>query len=222
MTKDDKLRPVITIVVYCGKEEWDGPISLKDMLDLSGVPDKICALINDYKLNLVDMSKTNLKFNNVSNKNLCESMKVWVSDLTYKEKKDKYNEIWKHSRDYETVRTFASVTKLKGVFNYVTEKEEIGGEVDMKEAIEEAIEEAMEMAKAEGEAIGKAKGEAIGKAKGEAIGKAKGEAIGEARGIVKMAIEFNGTKDFIIKKLVAELDITSQEAENYYREFSKM
>ena len=213
MAKDDKLRPVITIVVYCGKEEWDGATSLKDMLDLSDVPERLWALINDYKINLVDMSKTNLKFNNVSNKSFSEGMKVWASDLSYKEKKERYNVIWEHSRDYETLRTFASVTKLKSVFDYVIEKEEIGGEVDMKEAIEEAIEAAI----AEGEAIGKTRGEAIG----EARGRARGEAIGEARGIIKMAIEFNGTKDFIIKKLVAELNITLQEAENYYKEFSQ-
>ena len=32
LKRDDRIHPVITIVLYYGEKEWDGPISLKDMM----------------------------------------------------------------------------------------------------------------------------------------------------------------------------------------------
>ncbi|MCD7964553.1 MAG: Rpn family recombination-promoting nuclease/putative transposase [Clostridiaceae bacterium] len=56
----DKLQPVLTLVLYCGKDPWDGPKSLYDMLDLRGptecIPDLLAAL-PDYRINLVDIRK---------------------------------------------------------------------------------------------------------------------------------------------------------------------
>lgn len=42
--------PLITIVVYFGKEPWDGPRSLKEMLDLNGLPKEIVEMVADYPL----------------------------------------------------------------------------------------------------------------------------------------------------------------------------
>ena len=58
ITCQDKLVPILTLVLYCGKNPWDGPKSLSDMLDLSGprecIPDLLAAL-PDYRINLVDI-----------------------------------------------------------------------------------------------------------------------------------------------------------------------
>ena len=32
--KEDRIRPVVTLVVHFGADEWDGPLSLYDMMDL--------------------------------------------------------------------------------------------------------------------------------------------------------------------------------------------
>lgn len=49
--KGDKLKPVITLMVYFGTEEWDGPRSLHEMLYF---PDeRLKAFVPDYKLNLI-------------------------------------------------------------------------------------------------------------------------------------------------------------------------
>ena len=40
-TKEDKLTPVITIVVYWGKEPWDGPRHLKEMLEMNWTMSKV-------------------------------------------------------------------------------------------------------------------------------------------------------------------------------------
>lgn len=50
--KDDKLIPVVTIVVYYGKEKWDAPFSLRDMYD--NIPPEVLALTPDYKYVLIE------------------------------------------------------------------------------------------------------------------------------------------------------------------------
>lgn len=49
--KEDKLKPVITLVVYWGADEWDAPRSLHEMLEVDD-PD-ILQFVDDYKLKLI-------------------------------------------------------------------------------------------------------------------------------------------------------------------------
>ena len=52
MKKDQKFIPIITLVLYLGKDKiWDGARSLYEMLDLE---DELKPFVNDYKLNLFD------------------------------------------------------------------------------------------------------------------------------------------------------------------------
>lgn len=49
--KDDRLLPVVTVVIYFGAEEWDGPLSLHEMyLDCS---EEILRYVMDYRVNLI-------------------------------------------------------------------------------------------------------------------------------------------------------------------------
>lgn len=53
--KEDKFIPVITIVVYYGKEKpWDGAGTLHELLDVCGNEEKILPFISDYRLNIFD------------------------------------------------------------------------------------------------------------------------------------------------------------------------
>ena len=50
-TKTDKLIPVITITVYLGTKEWDGPRKLSDMF--GDVDEELLPFIPDYRINLL-------------------------------------------------------------------------------------------------------------------------------------------------------------------------
>lgn len=50
-TKEDKLIPVITIIVYLGTKEWDGPRKLSDMF--GDVDEELLPFIPDYRINLL-------------------------------------------------------------------------------------------------------------------------------------------------------------------------
>lgn len=49
--KEDRLYPVITVVVYFGPEKWDGPTSLHDMLQVSDK--RILSMIDNYHIHLI-------------------------------------------------------------------------------------------------------------------------------------------------------------------------
>ena len=51
-TLDDKLTPVITITLYLGTTQWDGPRSLAEMMPQ--MDERIPTFINDYRINLLE------------------------------------------------------------------------------------------------------------------------------------------------------------------------
>ena len=51
-TLDDKLTPVITITLYLGTTQWDGPRSLAEMM--LKMDERILPFINDYRINLLN------------------------------------------------------------------------------------------------------------------------------------------------------------------------
>ena len=55
--KDSKLHPVITFMIYSGKEPWDGPRSLHDIIDFTDIPEELKGLVQNYKVNLIEIRK---------------------------------------------------------------------------------------------------------------------------------------------------------------------
>lgn len=49
--KRDRLKPVVTLVIYFGAEIWDGPRTLKEMFE--DVNENILSYVTDYKVNLL-------------------------------------------------------------------------------------------------------------------------------------------------------------------------
>ena len=52
--KEDRLLPVVTVVIYFGAEEWDGPLSLHEMY--SDCSEEIRRYAMDYRVNLITPS----------------------------------------------------------------------------------------------------------------------------------------------------------------------
>ena len=49
--KGDRIKPVITLVIYFGNKEWDGPLSLKDMM--TEEDPEIMEFVQDYCIHLI-------------------------------------------------------------------------------------------------------------------------------------------------------------------------
>ncbi len=49
--KEDRLMPVVTLVIYFGSKEWDGPVSIHEMFEEQDAD--ILTFVPDYKINLI-------------------------------------------------------------------------------------------------------------------------------------------------------------------------
>jgi len=55
--KGDKIFPMATLVVYWGKEEWDGPRNLHDMIDWGIESEEMKILVPEYPIHFLNLSK---------------------------------------------------------------------------------------------------------------------------------------------------------------------
>lgn len=56
-TKEDRLKPVVTLVVYYGAQPWDGAKELHDLLDISAEMEPYRDLIENYKIHVMEINK---------------------------------------------------------------------------------------------------------------------------------------------------------------------
>ena len=130
MKREDKFAPVITIVIYCGGEEWDGAKRLHEMLKI--LPELV-PFVKDYELNLVEARNNKLIFHNKNNKDFFELAKILLSQK-YKTKKirQKAEEYCKEQKvDGMVIKTVSAALNAK--INYKEVKEDL----DMCKVFEE-------------------------------------------------------------------------------------
>ena len=106
--------PVVTLVLYYGEEDWDGPMCLHDMLD---IPEEIKKYINDYRLNIIQIKDNNLQLHNEKNKDLFKIMSIIYDIKKSKEERReelrKYEERRKISESVVDVVVATTNTKIK-------------------------------------------------------------------------------------------------------------
>lgn len=56
MRREDRLHPIVTIVMYYSEKSWDGPFCLRDMM--VEMPEKIEKIFSDYRMNLVQIRES--------------------------------------------------------------------------------------------------------------------------------------------------------------------
>ena len=142
--KTDRLHPVISLCVYYGESEWDGPFSLKDMLE---IPEKIESLVSDYRMNLVQVR---------SSGELCFSdpdvnMVFDVSRLIYARDYTKINEVYRdHNIPADLGLVIGAITESQKLIDHALELEQKGGQINMCNALEELRQEGVEEGRKEG------------------------------------------------------------------------
>lgn len=141
--KTDKLLPVITLTIFFGAEEWDAPLSLKEMYSTN---DKvIMQYVSDYKVNLI----TPARMSEEEIREFKTSFKEVMLYVKYSQDKTKLQEITQaypnfRSLDRQAAEVINAVTHSK--LKYPQGK----GKIDMCVAIQEMV--------ADGEAKGRLEG----------------------------------------------------------------
>ena len=157
--KDDKIEPVITIVLS-NADVWDGPKSLIDMIDLENVPEKLRPFVSDYHLNLVEIPKLTEKDTEVFHTDLKQVLDLLRS---YRDKNALKSLLQDHP-EYETVEpeAYDLMSTYVNLDQYgIKRTDEEGGKINMKNGFDEIIEESQEIGRVQGKAEGKAEGEEI-------------------------------------------------------------
>ena len=141
MRKEDRFIPVITIVVYYGKEKpWDGARTLFRLLDMKGKEQQIMPYISDYHLNLFDFHE----YDNFEQ--FHSELKPFFEFLRYSGEKNLLKEKMEAKKEqYEELSSQAKVlltrlTNIKEIPDVEAEKFE-KGEFSVYKAFEDMKEE---------------------------------------------------------------------------------
>ena len=140
--KEDHIRPVITLVIHFGTEEWDGPLSLHEMMATRDM--EILSFVENYRIHLIDPAKlTEEELDKFST-----SLKEVMGYIKYSKDKEKLLEFLR--TDTRKTIEMNAARVIKTITNTPIEVSEEMEEIEMCKAIEDLI--------LEGEAKGEAKG----------------------------------------------------------------
>mgnify|MGYP004664349343 FL=1 len=148
--REDRIRPVITLVIHFGAEEWDGPLSLHEMMSTRNM--ELLSFVENYRVHLIDPATlTEEQLDQFST-----SLKEVMGYIKYSKNKEKLLEFLR-TDSHKSIELNA-VRVIKAITNTPIEVSEEEGEIEMCKAIEDLISES----EARGEARGRAEGEAKG------------------------------------------------------------
>ena len=132
--KDSKLHPVVTFVLYYGKEEWDGALDLHSIIDFEGIPEELKKLVQNFRVHVVEVRK--LKDTSMFHTDVRQVFDI----IRYSEEPEKLKELIEQDKVYQNmeedaydmVAAYTHVEKLISMKDFHRKK---GGKVDMCGAI---------------------------------------------------------------------------------------
>ena len=94
LTKDVLLKPCINLVLYFGRDEWDGSVDIHEMLGINEDFNEITKFIPNYKINLLDVSRLG------SEKHLNTDLQWIFGMLSYRNSKVQLRAYVNEHKDY--------------------------------------------------------------------------------------------------------------------------
>ena len=157
--KTDRIYPVVTFILYAGKEAWMGPRCLHDLIEFQGIPESLRKLVQNYHIHIVDIRriedttvfKSDVK--QVFDFLKCTEDKQSLLDLVEK------NEYYKNMdmEAYEVVKSYANISDIIQVEKYRGKEG-----VDVCKAIQDLMEDSREKGILEGKEAGIREGKEAG------------------------------------------------------------
>ena len=161
--KEDRLHPIISIVIYYNEKPWDGPKSLRDMI--VDMPEKLGRVFSDYRMNLLQVGESGkYRFGNEEVQIIFETARY-----IYGGEFDKVRTLLKEKIVAPDVGAMIGVMTDSDLL--VQEALESKGGMNMCTALERLEERGREAGRIEGREEGRKEGRAEGIAEGRAEGK---------------------------------------------------
>ena len=200
LKRTDRLHPVISLCVYYGEKEWDGPFCLADMLE---IPEKLKPLVSDYKMNLLQLRKSgSLRFHNADVDTVFD-----VSCSIYEKDFQKINTVYKEKAiPAELGVVIGAITESQRLINHALQSEKKGGQIYMCGALEELVNEGVQR----------------GRQEGRIEGLQEGILKGQLEGIhanIRTCKTFKISKSDTIKNVAKEFSLSEDEARDYVEKY---
>ena len=193
LKKTDRLHPVISLCVYYGEDEWDGPLSLTDMLC---IPEHLTPLVSDYKMNLIQIRNSDsLIFHNNEVHTVFD-----LSRLIYNKEFDKIQSTYMNQKfDTELSLVIGTITNTKSFINHALQSDSEGGSINMCRAFEKWQEECIQ--------------------KGVQQGIQTGITQGEIIGTLKTYKKCSFSKEETLKNIITDFSLSEEDARNYMEKY---
>ena len=200
LKRTDRLHPVISLCVYYGEKEWDGPFCLADMLE---IPERLKPLVSDYKMNLLQLRKSgSLRFHNADVDTVFD-----VSRSIYEKDFQKINTVYKEKAiPAELGVVIGAITESQRLINHALQSEKKGGQIYMCGALEELVNEGVQRGRQEGRI----------EVLQEGILKGQQEGI---HANIRTCKTFKISKSDTIKNVAKEFSLSEDEARDYVEKY---
>lgn len=137
IAKNDRIKGAVSLVIYYGEKEWDGPAALSDMME---VPELFASFFNDHRIHLLQVKETErYHFAEKDNQDFFTLLREFYQnqkkiDLDIFRKKYAEMEIY-----WETLAALGAATGTEKLVELAFENE--GGRLNMCTALENLKEE---------------------------------------------------------------------------------
>ena len=143
MRKEDRLSPVITLVINFGGKKWDAPLSLREMYGEQ--PEKVLPFIQDYRVFMIDpmeMSDNDLQ-------KLNSSLREVLAYIKYQRDKARMEKLLNEDSKFSCLETNAAlvINAMTNAGIAIDPNKEV---VNMCEAIRQMVDEGISMGQKQG------------------------------------------------------------------------
>jgi len=152
MKKEDRLSPVITLVINFGGKKWDAPLSLREMYGEQ--PEKVLPFIQDYRVFMIDpmeMSDNDLQ-------KLNSSLREVLAYIKYQRDKAQMEKLLNEDSKFSCLETNAALV-INAMTNAGIAIDPNKEAVNMCEAIRQMVDEGIMLGEKRGEERGEKRGE---------------------------------------------------------------
>lgn len=134
--KEDKITPVITLVLHFGANEWDGPLSLHEMMAVKNK--NLLNFVQDYQIHLIDPAKLSAE----DLERFSSSLREVIGYIKYSKDKKRLSEFLTDNPRMLIEANAARV--IKAVTNTPLDIPEGAEVIDVCKAVEEMMNESEE------------------------------------------------------------------------------
>lgn len=141
MKKEDRLSPVITLVINFGGKKWDAPLSLREMYGEQ--PEKVLPFIQDYRVFMIEMSDNDLQ-------KLNSSLREVLAYIKYQRDKARMEKLLNEDSKFSCLETNAALV-INAMTNAGIAIDPNKEAVNMCEAIRQMVDEGIMLGEKRGE-----------------------------------------------------------------------